>query len=56
MIVLPYGTGHLEFPDLWNGQACLVEPGPFPGDKDSAAIVAQALEDPPGGTGKGGDQ
>jgi nickel-dependent lactate racemase len=46
MILLPYGTGHLEFPDLWNGQEYIVEPGPFPSFEDGAAIVARALENP----------
>jgi nickel-dependent lactate racemase len=48
MIFLPYGTGQLEFPDRWDGQARVIEPGPFPDGTVGADEVAWALQNPTG--------
>jgi nickel-dependent lactate racemase len=50
MISLPYGTSHIQFPDHWDNQARLVEPGPFPDGTVGADEVVRALQNPIGST------
>jgi nickel-dependent lactate racemase len=44
---LPYGKSSLSLPDLWDGQAVWLEPGPFP-SLDSRKVVEKALDEPVG--------
>jgi len=44
---LPYGEDFLELPDLWDGRALRVEPGPFDAEGGREA-VEKALEEPVG--------
>lgn len=44
---LPYGNESLELPDLWEGRAVIIEPGPFR-DVDGREIVEKALNQPTG--------
>jgi nickel-dependent lactate racemase len=48
MYSLPYGKSSIEVPDLWNGRATILSPGPFP-DPDPEKIVNHALNNPLGG-------
>jgi len=45
---LPYGKSFLQIPDLWNGKATILSPGPFP-HPDPQKTVAHALDNPLGG-------
>jgi nickel-dependent lactate racemase len=47
MYSLPYGKSFIQVPDLWNGKATIVSPGPFP-DPDPEKTVAHALDHPLG--------
>jgi nickel-dependent lactate racemase len=44
---LPYGKSAIEVPDLWNGKATILSPGPFP-DPDPEKTVTHALDHPLG--------
>jgi nickel-dependent lactate racemase len=44
---LPYGKTSLPLPDLWDGQAIWLEPGPFP-DVRGPELVEKALDEPIG--------
>lgn len=46
-MLLPYGKSSLSLPDLWDGHAELIEPGPFP-DVESRKVVENALDNPIG--------
>jgi len=48
MISLPYGKSFIQVPDLWNGKATVLSPGPFP-DPDPEKTVTHALDNPLGG-------
>ena len=48
MIHIPYGKTQLTLPDLWNGQAQVIEPGPFPSTGVGEAEVRRALDEPVG--------
>jgi hypothetical protein len=48
MISLPYGRSSIEVPDLWNGRAAILSPGPFP-DPDPEKKLNHALDNPLGG-------
>jgi nickel-dependent lactate racemase len=48
MISLPYGKSSIEVPDLWNGRAAILSPGPFP-DADPGKTLNHALDNPLGG-------
>ncbi len=45
---IPYGSGHLEFPDPWDGQARIIEPGPFPEHSVGVDGILRALKSPVG--------
>jgi len=47
MISLLYGKSTMEVPDLWDGSASVLSPGPFP-DTDPEKILVQALDNPVG--------
>ena len=44
---IPYGKSSIEVPDLWNGRATVLSPGPFP-DPDPEETVTHALDNPLG--------
>jgi len=44
---IPFGKTSIEIPDLWNGKATVLSPGPFP-DPDPEKTVAHALDHPLG--------
>jgi nickel-dependent lactate racemase len=44
---IPYGKSAIEVPDLWNGKATILSPGPFP-DPDPEKTVTHALDHPLG--------
>jgi nickel-dependent lactate racemase len=46
-MILPYGKSSIEVPDLWNGRATVLSPGPFP-DPDPEKTVTNALDNPVG--------
>lgn len=48
MYSLPYGKSSIQVPDLWDGKAAVLSPGPFP-DVDHEKTVTQALDNPLGG-------
>ena len=45
---IPYGKSSIQVPDLWNGRATVLTPGPFP-EPDPQETVTQALDNPLGG-------
>jgi nickel-dependent lactate racemase len=46
LMKLPYGSGHLEFPDRWDSQARIIEPGPFPEHSIGVDGIIRALKNP----------
>ncbi len=48
MFSLPYGRSSIKLPDLWNGRAKVISPGPFP-DSDPGKTVSDAIDNPLGG-------
>ncbi len=48
MYSLPYGKSSIQIPELWNGRANVLLPGPFP-DSDPEKIVTHALDNSLGG-------